>query len=154
MKKSKKLLSIEQLDAKLRKLQPLRKVTVPSKGWVNTIRTCLGMSLRQLGEKLQITPQSAMEIETREQNGSITLRNLHEIADALDMVLVYGFVPKDKSIEAMIEKKARALAKEIVLRTSISMKLEGQENSKKRIEKAIKERTEEFKNELPKILWD
>jgi len=34
------------------------------------------------------------------------------------------------------------------------MQLEDQGNSKERIEKAIKERTEEIKNELPKVLWD
>ena len=34
------------------------------------------------------------------------------------------------------------------------MKLEDQENSKERIEQAIRERAFEIKNELPKILWD
>jgi hypothetical protein len=34
------------------------------------------------------------------------------------------------------------------------MKLEDQANSRKRIEKAIKERTSEIINKTPKILWD
>jgi len=34
------------------------------------------------------------------------------------------------------------------------MKLEDQQNSDTRINDAIRERTEELKNELPKILWD
>jgi hypothetical protein len=34
------------------------------------------------------------------------------------------------------------------------MKLEDQGNTNKRIEKAIRERAEEFKNEMPKVLWD
>ena len=53
-----------------------------------------------------------------------------------------------------IERKAKELATQIVLRTSNTMKLEDQENSEKRIEKAIKERTASIKNEMPKILWD
>ena len=34
------------------------------------------------------------------------------------------------------------------------MKLEDQENSKQRIEKAIEERATIIKNEMPKTLWD
>ena len=54
----------------------------------------------------------------------------------------------------MIEKRANDLAKEIVFRTSISMKLEDQENNPKRVQKAIKEKVEELKLEMPKYLWD
>jgi len=70
------------------------------------------------------------------------------------MELVYGFVPNDGTLEALIEKRARELATKIVLRTSNTMRLENQGNSDKRIELAINERTEEIKNEMPKILWD
>jgi len=34
------------------------------------------------------------------------------------------------------------------------MKLEAQQNSAERIEKAIRERAEEIKREMPKLLWD
>ena len=70
------------------------------------------------------------------------------------MELVYGFVPKDGSIENLIDRKARALALQIVSRTSQTMKLEDQENSKQRLKIALEERTAILKNELPKILWD
>jgi len=46
------------------------------------------------------------------------------------------------------------LASKIVHRTSQSMKLEDQENSAKRITKAIQERKEEIIREMPKSLWD
>lgn len=39
-------------------------------------------------------------------------------------------------------------------RTSNNMKLEGQENTKERIQMAIKEHTEELIKEIPKSLWD
>jgi hypothetical protein len=70
------------------------------------------------------------------------------------MNLVYGFTPKDGSLDALIERRARELATNIVLRTSQTMKLEDQKNSDKRIKKAIEERTAVIKNEMPKILWD
>jgi len=70
------------------------------------------------------------------------------------MQLVYGFVPKDGSLEALIERKAEEKATQIVLHTSNTMRLEDQENSAERIKKAIEEKKNLFKNELPKILWD
>ena len=93
-------------------------------------------------------------IEKREKDGAVTLRTLRETARALDMDFVYGFVPKDGSLDQYIEKKARLLAQEIVLRTSNNMRLEDQENNNERLYKAIEERTHIIKEELPKALWD
>lgn len=150
----KKSLMIQQLNNKLLNLNALRQIDVPASGWIKAIRTTLGMSMQQLGNKLSVTKQGILDIENREKDGSVTLKSLRELGRVLDMELVYGFVPKDGSIDALIEKKARELASKIVLRTSNTMKLEDQENSKERIEKAIEERTEDIKNNMPKILWD
>jgi len=135
-------------------IDTLKKIAPPPTGWIKAIRTALGMSLKQLGNKLSITRQSVQDIERREKVGSITIKALTEAANALDMHLVYGFVPKDGSLDALIDRRAKELATQIVLRTSNTMKLENQENSKKRIQKAIEERTATIKNEMPKILWD
>jgi hypothetical protein len=70
------------------------------------------------------------------------------------MELVYGFVPKDGSLDILIERKAKELATKIVSRTSHTMKLEDQENTEERIQKAIAERTALLKHEMPKVLWD
>jgi predicted DNA-binding mobile mystery protein A len=155
MKKTKQhKLLVEQLDKKLQSLKSLKEIAIPGRGWIHAIRTALKMSLRQMGNKLSITPQSMKEIEQREKDDSITLKNLREAGKALNMQLVYAFIPKEESLEKMIEKKAHEIAKEIVKRTSHNMMLEDQENSKQRIEKAIKERAEEIKNEMPGYLWD
>jgi predicted DNA-binding mobile mystery protein A len=132
----------------------LKTLVPPPTGWIKAVRTALGMSMQQLGNRLSITRQSAQEIEQREQDGSITLKSLRDAAHAMDMELVYGFVPKDGSIDHLIERRAKALAKEIVLRTSHSMRLEDQENSKERIQQAIEERAMMIQQELPKALWD
>lgn len=152
MKKNK--LQIEQLAVKLMPYSSTDNVIRPTIGWVKTIRTSLGMSLEQLGHKLGITKQSAQNIEKREAEGSITIKALEETAKALEMKLVYGFAPLDGSIEKLIEKKAKKLAFEIVMRTSGSMKLEDQENTPERIQKAISERTKEIMDEIPKKIWD
>jgi predicted DNA-binding mobile mystery protein A len=154
MKNRKQQLVIEQMDKKLNVFKSVENVIIPSKGWLNAVRVSLKMTLQQLGNRLNITAQSANDLEMREALGTISLNRLREAANALDMKFVYGIIPKDGSIELMIEKRAKELAQKIVLRTSNSMKLEDQENSGERIEKAIQEKTEEIKEELPKYLWE
>jgi len=149
-----KRLQIEQLDRKLKGFASAQKVPTPPTGWLKAVRVSLGMSLQQLADKLSITKQSVQEMELREKEGNITLKRLRESADALDMQFVYGLVPKDGTIENLIDRKARELAIRIVSRTSNSMKLEDQENTKQRLKKAIEERTALIKHELPKMLWD
>ncbi|MBK8622698.1 MAG: mobile mystery protein A [Saprospiraceae bacterium] len=149
-----KSLQLQQLNHKMAAFAALKQVAIPPTGWIKAIRTSLGMSLQQLGNKLSISKQGVLDIEKREKEGAITIRSLREVAKALDMQLVYGFVPNDGSLEALIEKRSVQLAKEIVLRSSNTMHLEDQGNSEKRIKKAIKERAEILKNDLPKILWD
>ncbi len=151
---NKKKLQLEQLDRKLKEFNTASKVIPPPTGWIKAVRTSLGMSLQQLGDKLSITKQSVQEIEKREKEGNITLKTLKDYANALDMQLVYGLVPKDGSLDDLIDRKARELAGRIVSRTSNTMKLEDQENSKQRLKKAIEERTDSIKNEMPKMLWD
>lgn len=147
-------LQLQHLEQKILVLSSLKQVTIPPTGWIKAIRTTLGMSMAQLAKKLSVTKQSVLEMEKREKEGAMTLKSLQQVARALDMQLVYGFVPNDGSLEALIERKATELATQIVLRTSNTMKLEGQENSRQRIEKAIQERATVIKNEMPKILWD
>jgi len=151
---SKKTLQIQQLNSKILAYASLQKVVPPPTGWIKAIRNSLGMTMLQLGNRLSITKQSVQDIERREKDGSITIKALRETARVLDMQLVYGFVPNDGSLELLIERKAKELATQIVMRTNNTMKLEDQENTKQRIEKAIHERTISIKSEMPKTLWD
>jgi len=154
MKDNKQRLLIQQTDKKIEAFKALKSITTPSKGWINTFRTAIKMSLRQLGNRLQIAPQSVKEIEEREANGTITLKSLRDVANALDMQLVYGFISKHESLEKMIEQRAKELAVEIVMRTNNTMTLEDQQNSVERIEQAIAQKTAEINYEMPKYLWD
>lgn len=151
---SKKTLQFQQLNNKLLSFVSIQKTAVPPTGWLKAIRLALGMSSQQLGKKLSMTRQGVQDIENREKDGSVTIKSLREAANALDMELVYGFVPNDGSLEALIDRKAQELAAQIVMRTSNTMKLEDQENSDERIKKAIEERATEIKNQMSKTLWD
>lgn len=151
---AKKSLQVQQLNTKMLSFATLQEVTIPPTGWIRAIRTTIGMSMRQLGKKLNVTKQGIMDIENRERDGSITLKSLREIARVMDMQLVYGLVPNDGSLDALIDKKAVEVAKQVVMRSAQTMTLEDQANSSIRIETAIRERAEAIKSEMPKILWD
>jgi predicted DNA-binding mobile mystery protein A len=147
-------LQFQQLNEKMDQLNGMQHVIVPPIGWIKAIRNGIGMSMEQLGKKLSITKQGVMDIEKREKEGAITINSMQEIAKAMDTQFVYGFVPNAGSLEGMIETRALEIATKIVERTSTTMKLEDQANSKERIENAIKERASEIINRTPKILWD
>ncbi len=150
----KQTLILEHVDAKISQLKKASDLVIPAAGWIYSIRKALGMSMRQLGNRMGITPQSVKEIEEREKSGTITLKVLRQFGQALNLKLVYGFIPSEGSLEKIIEQRAWELAKEIVNRTSTSMKLEDQENKPDRLKKAINEKADEIKFQMPKYLWD
>lgn len=154
MKQLKQKLMIEQMDAKLKEFTPLLKNQSPEGGWINAIRTSLKMSFRQFGDRMNVTPQGAEGMEKREKDGSISLKSLEEAGRALNMKLIYGFVPMDGSIEKTIENRARELALEIVKTTSNTMALEDQENTNERLKKAVEDKTKQLVYEMPRHLWD
>lgn len=152
--RNKRKLLIEQLDQKLQPFTQARKVLVPERGWINTIRTTLNMTMAQVGAKLKITRQGVKSIEESEANGTISLNSLKDVANAMDLKLVYALVPKDGTINDLIEKKAEKLAQKIVLRTNQNMKLEDQGIGDEKIAETIKELADELKREMKKSLWD
>lgn len=147
-------LILDQLERKLKPFRGLEKIVIPPQGWINNIRVALNMTLEQLGARLKLTKQGVKNIEERESSGSITIKALKEVAKALDMDFVYGFVPQNGSLENLIDTKARKLASKIVLRTHQNMKLEDQATSEERIKQAIEELTTEIKREMKSSLWD
>lgn len=153
MNNSKRNLQIEQLDRKLKSYSKLASFT-PSRGWIYATRTALGMSLDQLGKKMGVSAQAVKGFEQREQAGTISVKNLNDVAEALNLKLTYGFSSPGKSLEKMIESGSRSLAEKIILRTHRTMQLENQANSKMRLKKAIKERANMIIDKNIKYLWD
>jgi predicted DNA-binding mobile mystery protein A len=152
--RNKQKLLIEQLEQKLQPFSETSKVLVPERGWVNTIRTALNMTMAQLGTKLNITRQGVKKIEESEANGAITLNSLKDVATAMDLKLVYAIVPINGTINDLVQIKAEKLARKIVLRTNQNMKLENQGIGDEKIAKVIKELANEIKREMKKSLWD
>ena len=147
-------LMIEHMDRKLLLFAEAGRIEIPSRGWINGIRTTLNITLEQFGKKLGITRQGARRIEISEASGTISLNLLKEAGKALNMKFVYGFIPEDNSLDSLIEKRARKLAEMIVTRSSIQMNLEDQGVSEESIKRSIDDMIYDYKREVPKILWD
>jgi predicted DNA-binding mobile mystery protein A len=112
------------------------------------------MTMAQLGTKLNITRQGVRKIEESEAHGTITLNTLKEVATALELKLVYALVPKDGTIDDLIQVKAEKLARKIVLRTNQNMKLEDQGIGDEKLKDTINDLANEIKREVRKSLWD
>jgi predicted DNA-binding mobile mystery protein A len=115
----------KQLDQKLTPLRDQSAFVRPAKGWVRAIRDALGMTGRQLAERLGIKQPTLVALEQGEVNGTITIGRLREVAEALDCTLVYALVP-NRPLEQMVEERARTLANLRLTRTHHSMRLEDQ----------------------------
>lgn len=152
--RNKRKLLIEQLDQKLQHFRDTDIVLVPDKGWINTIRTALNMTMAQLGNKLSITRQGVKRIEESESKGTISINSLKEVGKSLNLKFVYGFVPKDGTVNNLVNINAEKLARRIVQRTNQNMKLEDQGLSDEKINQSISDLAIEIKREMRKSLWD
>ena len=151
MKNSKVQFFLDEIQEKLNPFSVLKSEVKPDNGWVNAIRISIKMSLRQLGERLHITPQGVRDLEKREKEGAITINTLKEVGRVLDMDLVYGFISRHNSLEDMIEERAREIAEEVVLET---IQLDNPGKSDNEIKKAIQQKTYEISSKMPSNLWD
>ena len=154
MRSSRVQFFLDETQGKLNPFSVLKSEIKPDNGWVNAIRVSIKMSLRQLGERLHITPQGVRDLEKREKEGAITINTLREVGRVLDMDLVYGFISRHNSLEDMIETRAREIAEEVVLKSRQTMQLDHSRKSENDIKKAIQQKTYEISSKMPSNLWD
>jgi len=152
MKRKTKLMR-EQLEKTLRKFKPLKNLSPPVKGWIRAIRDALGMNGRQLADRLGEHRSRTKQIEQQELTGSLTLKTMRKIAEALDCVLVYGFVPRT-SLEETVRNQARQVATKRLARASHSMGLEDQALKATENKEVLSKMIEILMNEIPTNLWD
>ena len=125
-----------------------------SAGWIQSARLALGMSLRQLAERVGVSVSALSNFEKREQTDSVSLATLKKAANAMDMELVYYFKPKDGSIKNAVEKQARKKAQEILNQSNQTMKLEDQETNSSSQERELERLTKDIVSKMPQNLWD
>jgi len=133
----------------------LSKISVcdrPPGGWIRAVRTSLGMSVRQMAERMGITQQSAARLEKNEADDVIKLKSLHKAAEALDCRLVYALVPNEGELRDIVRRQALRKARDIVDPVNRTMMLEAQSVDDSQ-EKADQIADELAQNPNPR-LWD
>jgi predicted DNA-binding mobile mystery protein A len=117
-------LRLSQLD---RGMEPVRDLPPrPSGGWISSVREALGLSLRQIAEKMHASGQAVQQFERAESEDRITLGALRRVAQAMGCELVYGLVPKSGSFAELAEHPTRERAARDVKRVVHTMALEDQ----------------------------
>ena len=142
----------EQLDKTFEKLNSLRGVQPPVKGWLRSIREALGMSGKQLGERIGVSQPRVVQMEKDELSGALTLKTLRQVAEAMDCMLVYALVPRT-SLEETMRHQAIKVAEQRLSRTSHSMLLEDQQVSNDELKKMLNAKVKDLVREMPKDLW-
>lgn len=141
---------LRQLDDAL---QAVQLPTQPAQGWVRTIRAALGMTQKQLGRRLSMTPQGVSELEKQETAGRITLDTQQRAAAELDCDLRYVLVPKT-TLDDTVAQQAEKRATEKLRLVNAGQSLEGARLPSKRLSRTIEDLAAELKLERSRDLWD
>lgn len=140
-------------DRKLSELQAAAAVlrSRPARGWIQALRSALGMSATVLAQRLGVSHPTVLSYEKAELSGRIQLDTLQRVADALDCELVVALVPR-KPIGETLRARAREIAQQEVGATVLSMRLEAQEVTAADTRAQLELMVENMVRE-PKKLW-
>ena len=110
-----------------KKLAPFRteRIATPPRGWTKAIRESLGMTTRQLAERMGVAPSRVTTIEKAETVGAVTMKTMRETAEALDCQFVYAFVPTKPLDDIVYDQAARKVRNELA-QLNHTMRLENQ----------------------------
>ena len=148
---ARKVVPRQRLDRRFSSMKPEARYRPPPKGWIRAIRDALGMSGPQLGRRMGIKTQSVADIEKSEVSGTIQLKTLRRAAEALDCFVVYALIPKS-SLEDMVERRAREIARKELGPIAHTMDLEAQGLSPKIREEQIDRYIRDYLRE--RDLWE
>ncbi len=153
MKSDHQKLIREQLDISLKRFSELRYVNLPRKGWIRAIRDALGLSTRQLGQRLGVSKSRVTRIEQDELAENVTFKTMRRMAEALDCEFVYGLVPR-RSLEETLKEQALRVAEKRLSRVSHTMTLEDQGLSPDELKSIIETAAEDLLCNNLKSLWE
>jgi predicted DNA-binding mobile mystery protein A len=148
-----KLIARQQLDKTLSDYAVLKQNAPPVKGWIRAIREALGMSGKQLANRLKVSQPRIPRLEQDELSGVVSLKTMRQAAEAMDCVFVYAIVPRT-TLEESVRAQARKVAEARAQRVSHSMLLEAQNLSDKEQRASLDAAVDELVREMPRELWE
>ncbi len=96
----------KKLDMEMRFYRLAGREKEPTNGLLTAVRQALKVPLKEIAGLMEIGESNVFELEERERTGSITLRSLGRIADAMGCKVVYGVIPLNgKTLEDLAEER-------------------------------------------------
>jgi len=148
-----KLIARQQFDRTLSGYSAIKQTNTPVKGWIRSIREALGMSGKQLANRLNVSQPRIPRLEQDELSGVVSLKTMRQAAEAMDCVFVYAIVPRT-TLEETVRAQARKVAEARSKRVAHTMLLEDQNLSIKEQQVSLDAAIEEIVREIPKELWE
>lgn len=133
--------------------EQVRDTIRPPEGWLCTARKALQMSGAQLARRLGVSRAQVSKTEKNELSGSVTIKTMQNMAEAMGCRFVYTIVP-EKTVDDLIKARARSKAVAIVERTNAHMALEAQSLSKQQMQFEIERLMRELIDRQPADFWD
>jgi predicted DNA-binding mobile mystery protein A len=145
--------AIRHLDQRFAALRPLLTQARPTKGWVRAVRDALGMTTKQLGQRMGVSQSRIPELEQAEIAGNITLKSLERAAAALGCRVVYAIIP-EQPLADVLRARAGLIASRQLTAVDQTMKLEDQAVLDIYVRKEQRDRVIEQLMQRPARLWD
>src|SRR5258708_3113388 len=143
------------MEKKIRPWTPLRADKTPGSGWIKAVRGALGMSARQLADRIGVEQSTITRLEERESVGKVTLESLATAANAMDCKLIYAIVPNERyrDFEMIVNERAQELARQLVERAEHSMRLEKQGTEAQDLDERIATLANQLKTQMDLRIW-
>lgn len=148
-----KLIARNQMERTVSAYVGIKQNAPPVKGWIRAVREALGMSGRQLADRLNVSQPRIPRLEQDEVSGVVSLKTMRQAAEAMDCVFVYAIVPRT-TLEDTLRARARKVAEARMQRVSHSMKIEAQELTAEEHRASVDAAVAELVREVPRELWD
>jgi hypothetical protein len=96
----------KKLDKEMRFYRLAGREKNPTSGLLRAVRQALKIPIKELMERMRVGDTAVFALEEREEMGSITLRSLGRMAEAMECKVVYGIIPANgKTLEAVEEER-------------------------------------------------
>lgn len=128
-------------------------MTVPPRGWIRAIREALGLSTRQMAERMGSSQSWISVLEKAEVSGTTTLKSMRQAAEAMNCTLVYALIPT-KTLAESLQHQAELRAEDELRHLNHSMQLENQGMTGENLEAERKRLVDELLAGPPRKLWN
>jgi transcriptional regulator with XRE-family HTH domain len=106
MKAMERKVLLKKLDKEMRHYRFAAREENPTNELLRTLRKVLRVPMKEMAGKMGIVESTLYQLEGREGTGSITLRALGRVAEAMGCKVVYGVVPANgKTLEELAEER-------------------------------------------------